>query len=736
MEKNTSWYKPELWGGMECTINRIGNLYQDQLEYAGFYKRENDLEEFAKLGITSFRFPILWEKHQPQLNSEIDWSFAEKNLLKLESLKIKAIAGLLHHGSGPAFTSLEDPNFPVLFAKYAAKVAERFPFLEYYTPINEPLTTARFSGLYGLWYPHKKNDKSFARMMINQAKATVLAMMAIRKINPDAKLVQTEDLAKIYSTEKLKYQAAFENLRRWLTCDLLCGKVDPKHKLWKYFIRSGIEAHELNFFIANPYPPDILGCNYYVTSERFLDHEIEYYPKHSIGGNKRHRYADIEAVRVPHNEQSGIKVLVREAYDRFQIPIAITEVQLHCHREDQLRWFLQAWNNVIELKKEGVDVRAVTPWALLGAFGWNKLLTVPNGDYESGVFDVRSGVPRKTALYDLIASLNEEKKSKFHFLNDAGWWERDSRFISKSSQKNSEITFADRTGAPPLLIIGKRGTLGKAFARLCEARAVNYRLIGREDADITKVEDVERVIDRYKPWAVINAAGFVRVDDAERECDQCFASNTKGPLILATVCKQRGLQFVTYSTDLVFDGKKSQPYVESDAVAPLNAYGKSKAESESAVLNNYPDSLVIRTSAFFGPWDEYNFANQVLTSLEKGEPFYATDGYTVSPTYVPDLVHNTLDLLIDGEKNIWHISNNGAITWYDFARDVARRSGNSEQLIVRKPLETLDLPAVRPVYSVLKSEKGLDLPTFEDALGRFFSQRKPVLSAERHSSAA
>ena len=130
----------------------------------------------------------------------------------------------MHHGSGPAFTNLLDPQFPVLLAQYAKQVAGQFPHINYYTPVNEPLTTARFSGLYGLWYPHKKDDTAFLKMLLNEIKGIVLSMQAIREINPLAKLVQTEDLGKTYSTRSLKYQADFENRRRWLTYDLLCGK--------------------------------------------------------------------------------------------------------------------------------------------------------------------------------------------------------------------------------------------------------------------------------------------------------------------------------------------------------------------------------------------------------------------------------------------------------------------------------------------------------------------------------
>ncbi len=722
MEKNTSYYRPEIWGGVECTINRVGDRFRDQLDYTGHYTRENDIDLFAGLGIKAFRFPILWERHQPATDTIIDWSWAEKQLSKLQSYNITPIAGLVHHGSGPAFTSLIDNNFPTLLAVYAAKVAEKFPFIEYYTPVNEPLTTARFSGLYALWYPHHKTDRSFVRMVMNQAKGIVLAMQAIRKVNPNAKLVQTEDLGKTYSTKKLRYQAKFENRRRWLVFDLLCGRVTKNHPLWKYFIKY-TDEQSLNFFLENPCVPDIIGVNHYVTSERFLDEDHKEYPRCAIGGNRRNRYADVEAVRANHGQPAGLKVLIKELWNNYKIPIAITEVQLHCHRDEQLRWMRQAWKACIELNEEGIRVLAMTAWSLLGAKGWNKLLTA-EGDYESGVFDIRSGEPRMTALGKLIGSLSNGVEEKFPFLKEPGWWQRDMRFIKTSERVKLNGHYAANTVSRPLLIIGKTGTLGRAFAKMCELRAISYRLLGRGDVDISDEKQVEHVIDLYKPWAVINAAGFVRVDDAEAEKDVCFIANVTGPENLARVCRKHGIRLMVFSSDLVFDGQKKDPYIESDAVFPLNVYGASKARAETTVLHHYSDALVIRTSAFFGPWDQYNFATHVINTLQQDQPFSATNDVHVSPTYVPDLVHNALDLLIDAEKNIWHISNTGETTWYDLAREVAGRARLNKKLVQPSSLKTMQYPAPRPVYSVLKSERGMQLPLLDNALERFFADRK------------
>ena len=229
---------PEVWGGIECSINRVGHEYFDQFQLSGFYDRRELLQRVADLGVTSLRFPILWEKHVTAHGDRIDWTFTDQSLSYLQSRNITPIAGLIHHGSGPAFTSLEDSQFPELLAEYALQVASRFPTLEYFTPVNEPLTTARFSGLYGFWFPHGTSDQRFVRMLINQVKGIILSMQAIRTVTPGAKLIQTEDLSKIYSTPPLQYQALFENERRWLTYDLLCGKVDEDHQLYDYLVNN------------------------------------------------------------------------------------------------------------------------------------------------------------------------------------------------------------------------------------------------------------------------------------------------------------------------------------------------------------------------------------------------------------------------------------------------------------------------------------------------------------------
>jgi dTDP-4-dehydrorhamnose reductase len=147
--------KLPIWGGVEATIVRLGNEWRDQVQETGHCLRLDDLDRIAALGLSALRYPVLWESVAPNHPEERDWSWHDQRLGRLRALGIPVIAGLLHHGSGPRYTDLLDPLFPEKLAAHAAAVAARSPWLDSFTPVNEPLTTARFSGLYGHWHPLK-----------------------------------------------------------------------------------------------------------------------------------------------------------------------------------------------------------------------------------------------------------------------------------------------------------------------------------------------------------------------------------------------------------------------------------------------------------------------------------------------------------------------------------------------------------------------------------------------------
>ena len=743
-EDRTGEGKPlELWGGVECTVNRVGDNFFSQLERNGHATRAGDLERFASLGIRAIRYPVLWERTAPNGLEHADWSWADARLPVLREFGITPIVGLVHHGSGPSGTSLVDPAFPEKLAEYAGAVATRYPWVDYYTPVNEPLTTARFSGLYGVWYPHGRDEHSFVQCLLNECRAVVLAMRAIREINPNAMLVQTDDLGKTYSTPEAAELADFYNERRWLGWDLLCGKVGPGHALWDYLLESGVDASEFLWFRDNPCPPDILGVNYYITSERWLDHRLERYPERYHGSYRGFHLADIETPRVLATPTPGIGPLLHEAWERYRIPIAITEAHIDANREDQLRWLLEIWDAAHEAQRRGVDMRAVTVWSLLGSFDWNCLVTECRGYYEPGPFDIRAPLPRPTALARLMRKLSTGRQPVHPVLQGQGWWRRPGRFYCPPVATSATVASlaAERAQhkhqqVQPILITGATGTLGSAFARICETRQLAYRLVSRQEMDIADPASVERAIERFQPWAIINACGYVRVDDAEQDAERCFRENVHGPSVLAAACIRHDLQLITFSSDLVFDGKQQSPYIESDPVAPLNVYGRSKAESETRVLEICPDALVIRTAAFFGPWDKHNFVTLALQALSSGRDFAAATDMTVTPTYVPDLVHACLDLMIDRESGIWHLTNARPLTWFDLARQAAEMAGVDTARLQAVPAAEFGYAAARPAYSAMSSERGLLLPSLEDALARYLRLREEAAAEDAAGPAA
>jgi len=724
----------QLWGGLECTVNRIEGAYHNQVERSGHAGRDDDIARFASLGIAAIRYPVLWERTAPDGPATADWSWPDRRLLALRECGIRPIAGLVHHGSGPPHTSLLDPGFASGLAAFAGAVARRYPWIDDYTPVNEPLTTARFSCLYGLWYPHRRSDAQFLRALLIQCKAIVLSMQAIRAVNPRARLVQTDDLGKTYSTGPMRAAAAFYNERRWLAWDLLCGKVVVGHPLWDYLTHNGIAPAELLWFHDQPCAPDLIGVNYYVTSERWLDHRPERYPAHYRGRAGARPCADIETARVLAPPTPGIGPLLRDIWERYRIPLAVTEAHIDANREDQLRWLQEIWTAGQAARASGVDLRAVTAWALLGSFDWNSLVTRNLGYYEPGPFDVRSPLPRPTALASMMRELAAGTAPSHPVLRGRGWWRRDGRFVcppvAAMHTAAAPAQAAPREAPAPILITGATGTLGRAFARICRHRNLAYRLLTRNELDIADPASVDHALQLHQPWAVINASGYVRVDDAEHDIARCYRENVHGPATLARACARRGVHLTTFSSDLVFDGLRSEPYQEDDAVAPLNIYGHSKAAAEQIVLARHAGALVVRTSSFFGPWDQVNFVSRALDALVCGAPFTAASDITVSPTYVPDLVHACLDLIIDREAGVWHLTNATALTWGELAHAAARHAGVDASRLELRRAADCHYRARRPSYSALRSKRAILLPPLDTALARFIDMRAEAREQE------
>ena len=414
----------ELWGGVECTVNRVHDVYHDQLEKSGHRTRgASDLKQFAALGLRTLRVALHWEEFEKTQS----WEQWDDALATMEDLQIKPIVGFVHHGSGPPSTSLLDPQFAEKLAGYALQVATRYPHVVDYTPVNEPQTTGRFATLYGVWFPHERSMRSYVRALHNQIKGIVLSMQAIRSVQPAARLVHTEDGGETFATPPLESYRVEREHRRWLGMDLLCGSVGRSHPLFGFLVEHGLSEEEILWFEANPCPPAVVGLNYYVTSDRYLDHRLELYPPRAGGDTGDEPLVDIEAVRVRWEGLAGVGTILRQAWDRYGLPVAITEAHLGCDPLEQTRWLYEAWSEALAARDAGIDVRAVTAWALLGSHDWCHLCTQDTGSYEPGVFDLSGGLPAETALTELVKDLIQGVEPDAA-IKQAGWWRRPDRF--------------------------------------------------------------------------------------------------------------------------------------------------------------------------------------------------------------------------------------------------------------------------------------------------------------------
>ena len=310
-----------------------------------------------------------------------------------------------------------------LLADFAAEVAQRYPWLELFTPINEPFTTARISGLYGLWHPHETTEAACFRLVVAECLAIARSMNSIRAINPSAKLIQTEDVGRVFSTPHLQDQARYENERRWLSLDLLTGRVDCTHPFFERLLAAGADSKHLDELVDTPCPPDLIGLDYYLTSDRMLDERTDRYPLEPVGGNGRESYVDIAAVRSDlAGDRAGLLPRVKELWQRYHLPIAVTELHNGCTREEQLRWLVEGWQAAQAAKSMGIDIRAVTSWSLFGAVDWNSMLVRREGYYEPGAFDARWSPPKPTAIAHAIMKLSAGNVVEHPVLDRPGWW--------------------------------------------------------------------------------------------------------------------------------------------------------------------------------------------------------------------------------------------------------------------------------------------------------------------------
>jgi dTDP-4-dehydrorhamnose reductase len=385
----------ELWASPEPTVARIdATTYRDQIVETGHQAREHDLDLLASLGVSATRYPVLWERVAPEHPDRLDLRWETRRLNRLRDLGVEPIVTLLHHGGGPVYTSLIDPAFPELFARYAGAVAEAFPWVRRWTPINEPLTTARFSTLYGVWYPNLTSDAAFGQAIANESLATLLAMEAISRHVPGAEYIVTEDLQSFRSLDAAtRDYVEHKRERSFLSVEFLAGRVRPGHALYPYLVeKCRVAPALLERIERHARPPDIVGWNYYPNSERVLGAR----PDGSFFNVAAREYGPIAALP-----------LLRAAHERLGLPFGLSEVHCNGSERDRVAWLEERTDDLTTLVREGRPVRMLGAWAAFGLVDWDSLLRQHRDSREDGVFAyaANDGVPAETAVSSALRAL-------------------------------------------------------------------------------------------------------------------------------------------------------------------------------------------------------------------------------------------------------------------------------------------------------------------------------------------
>jgi dTDP-4-dehydrorhamnose reductase len=267
-----------------------------------------------------------------------------------------------------------------------------------------------------------------------------------------------------------------------------------------------------------------------------------------------------------------------------------------------------------------------------------------------------------------------------------------------------------------IAVLGANGQLGSAFVR---ALGGDCLPITRAELDISDVTSIGLWLGAARPDVVVNCAAYTDVDGAETDAETARVVNALAVGVLAEATARHGIGLVTFSTDYVFDGEKETGYVESDQPNPLNVYGRTKLEGEGLALERNPSVLVVRTSWLLSTTHR-SFLNIMLDKLSHGR-VDVVDDQRGRPTFVDDLARATLDAVAADASGILHLANEGEITWYGLAREIASAAGLDTDLVNPITSAGLDRPARRPRNSVLDSERSTSLgipplPAHKDTL--------------------
>ena len=356
--------------GIECSYPTIqqGRVRRDQLAECGHYERwKEDLGLVKELGLKVLRYGLPY--HRTHLGpGKYDWEFADQVMAEMQRLKITPILDLLHFGVPDWLGNFQNPELPIHFAAYAAAVAERYPWVKRYTPVNEIYVTARVSAKDGLWNEQLKTDVGFVTAMKNLVAASILANHEIAQRRPDCVIVQSESAEYTHdASSEPSRELALKNKQRFISLDLLYAHV-PDADICMYLMDNGMTREEYEWFMKGEPPGyQVMGNDYYGRNEKIL------LPN---------------GVTCTGGDVFGWYLITKQYVERYRKPVMYTETNVF-DADEAPTWLWKQWINVLRMRSDGVPVLGFTWYSLTDQIDWDVELAELRGKVNAcGLYDL------------------------------------------------------------------------------------------------------------------------------------------------------------------------------------------------------------------------------------------------------------------------------------------------------------------------------------------------------------
>ena len=357
--------------GIECSYPTIGHRHvrRDQLKECGHYDYwREDLRLVQELGLKVLRYGLPYYKIH-RAPGKYDWSFADEVMNEIQRLGITPILDLMHFGVPGWLGNFQNPELPIHFADYADAVAGRYPWVRYYTPVNEIYVTAKMSAKDGAWNEQLKDDRSFVTAIKHLVAASILATHSIARRRPDAVIVQSESAEYIHeATAVQSTEVRLINKLRLISLDLLYA-FPPDADVFMYLLDNGLTREEYEWFMAGEPPGyQIMGNDYYGRNEKILK------PDGSM---------------CIAEDVMGWYQITREYYLRYRKPVMHTETNVF-DADEAPTWLWKQWINILRMRKDGVPVLGFTWYSLTDQIDWDIGLTKKRGTVNAcGLYDLK-----------------------------------------------------------------------------------------------------------------------------------------------------------------------------------------------------------------------------------------------------------------------------------------------------------------------------------------------------------